>query len=90
MLYFAITPYFFFFFFQDDPKAHEKFLKITRAYEVLKDDQLRKKYDLHGEEGLKEDFQGGQHYESWSFYQEEFGKLKLFEFTGWVSKTCKF
>lgn len=57
----------------DDPKAHEKFLKITRAYEVLKDDQLRKKYDLHGEEGLKEDFQGGQHYESWSFYQEEFG-----------------
>lgn len=37
----------------DDPKAHEKFLKITRAYEVLKDDQLRKKYDLHGEEGLR-------------------------------------
>lgn len=57
----------------DDPKAHEKFLKITRAYEVLKDDNLRKKYDLHGEEGLSEDFHGGDHYESWSFYQDEFG-----------------
>ncbi|XP_048776636.2 dnaJ homolog subfamily C member 10-like [Ostrea edulis] len=57
----------------DDPTAHQNFLKITRAYEVLKDDELRKKYDLHGEEGLKEDFHGGGQYESWSFYNEEFG-----------------
>ncbi|KAK3083050.1 hypothetical protein FSP39_012593 [Pinctada imbricata] len=57
----------------DDPEAHEKFLKITRAYEVLKDEDLRKKYDEHGEEGLKEDFNGGRRYESWKFYQEEFG-----------------
>ncbi|OWF49324.1 DnaJ-like subfamily C member 10 [Mizuhopecten yessoensis] len=57
----------------DDPDAHDQFLKITRAYEVLKDDDLRKKYDTHGEEGLKEDFHGGRRYESWKFYQEEFG-----------------
>ena len=35
---------------EDD--AHEKFLKINRAYEILKDEQTRKKYDLFGEDGL--------------------------------------
>ncbi|PIK44936.1 putative dnaJ-like subfamily C member 10 [Apostichopus japonicus] len=58
----------------DDPKAHEKFVKINRAYEVLKDDDLRKKYDRFGEEGLKEDGQGQwNRYESWQFYKTEFG-----------------
>lgn len=56
----------------DDPDAHNKFLKINRAYEVLKDEDLRKKYDMHGEEGLSADFGKGK-YESWKFYQEEFG-----------------
>ncbi|KAH3752172.1 dnaJ homolog subfamily C member 10-like [Dreissena polymorpha] len=56
----------------DDPEAHNKFLKITRAYEVLKDEDLRKKYDTHGEEGLSENF-GRPKYESWQYYQEEFG-----------------
>ena len=27
---------------QEDPEAHNKFLRINRAYEVLKDDSLRK------------------------------------------------
>jgi DnaJ family protein C protein 10 len=57
---------------QDDPHAHENFLKINRAYEVLKDEELRKKYDTYGEEGLKEDHFGG-HYKSWQFYNQEFG-----------------
>ena len=35
---------------EDD--AHEKFLKLNRAYEILKDDETRKKYDLFGEDGL--------------------------------------
>ena len=35
---------------EDD--AHEKFLKINRAYEILKDEETRKKYDLFGEDGL--------------------------------------
>ncbi|KAK7113286.1 dnaJ homolog subfamily C member 10-like [Littorina saxatilis] len=57
----------------DDPEAHNKFLIITRAYEVLKDEELRKKYDLHGEEGLSEDFNRGRQYESWQYYQQNFG-----------------
>lgn len=43
-----------FFFWQDDPEAHKKFVRINRAYEVLKDEDLRKVYDLHGEKGLDE------------------------------------
>ena len=35
---------------EDD--AHEQFLKINRAYEILKDEETRKKYDLFGEDGL--------------------------------------
>lgn len=59
---------------QEDPQAHEKFVKINRAYEVLKDDELRKKYDRFGEEGLKEDGQGQwNRYQSWQFYKTEFG-----------------
>ncbi|CEF68202.1 Dnajc10 protein [Strongyloides ratti] len=41
---------------KDDPDAHTKFVKINRAYEVLKDEELRKKYDQFGEEGLDNKF----------------------------------
>ncbi|XP_028393271.1 dnaJ homolog subfamily C member 10-like [Dendronephthya gigantea] len=59
---------------KDDANAHEKFMKINRAYEVLKDEELRKKYDLYGEDGLKDDhFGGGQNYQSWHYFNEEFG-----------------
>lgn len=44
----------FLFIFQEDPDAHEKFVRLNRAYEVLKDEDLRKKYDMYGEEGLDE------------------------------------
>lgn len=59
---------------QNDPNAHENFLKINRAYEVLKDEDLRKKYDKYGEKGLEDQQQGGR-YESWHFYRYDFGKL---------------
>lgn len=36
----------------NNPNAHSDFLKINRAYEVLKDEDLRKKYDKYGEKGL--------------------------------------
>ena len=58
---------------QGDPDAHEKFLRINRAYEVLKDEDLRKKYDMYGEEGLKEDSPTGRGYQSWNFYNQDFG-----------------
>nr|XP_033802076.1 dnaJ homolog subfamily C member 10 [Geotrypetes seraphini]XP_033802077.1 dnaJ homolog subfamily C member 10 [Geotrypetes seraphini]XP_033802079.1 dnaJ homolog subfamily C member 10 [Geotrypetes seraphini] len=56
----------------NDLEAHEKFLKINRAYEVLKDEDLRKKYDKYGEKGLDDHQQGGR-YESWNFYRYDFG-----------------
>ena len=39
------------------------------------DEELRKKYDLYGEEGLKDDHFGGGHYQSWNYFNEEFGKF---------------
>ena len=45
----------------DDPEAVAKFHDINDAYEVLQDDDKRKIFDRHGEEGLKdhEKNQGG-------------------------------
>lgn len=77
------------FFLQEDPKAHEKFVKINRAYEVLKDEELRKKYDLHGEDGIKDGFNGGgQNYQSWNFYKEQFGKTFWPFRKIWLSVFC--
>ena len=60
--------------FKHDPNANENFIKINRAYEILKDDDLRKKYDLYGEKGLHDaNNQGFSQYQSWNFYQQNFG-----------------
>eukprot|EP00049_Salpingoeca_infusionum_P018432 m.357264 g.357264 ORF g.357264 m.357264 type:complete len:362 (+) comp17754_c0_seq1:279-1364(+) len=42
-----------------DEAAAAKFQDIGAAYEVLSDDEQRKVYDRHGEEGLKNNKQGG-------------------------------
>ena len=58
----------------DEEGAHENFLKITKAYEVLKDEEQRKKYDMFGEEGME----GGQkqyEYQSWNYYHDDFGMI---------------
>ena len=52
----------------DNPTAHEEFVSINRAFEVLKDHETRKKYDQYGEAGLKEDFNAGQQFHSWHHY----------------------
>ncbi|CAB3407971.1 unnamed protein product [Caenorhabditis bovis] len=58
---------------KDDPNAHAEFVKINKAYEVLKDENLRKKYDQYGEKGLEDGFNGGDNYQSWQFYNDNFG-----------------
>ncbi|KAK3753323.1 hypothetical protein QZH41_015263 [Actinostola sp. cb2023] len=57
---------------KEDPNAHESFLRVNRAYEVLKEPETRKKYDTYGEEGLKENH-FSNHYQSWNYFNEEFG-----------------
>lgn len=64
------------FVFQNDPEAHERFLKVNRAYEVLKDEDLRKKYDKYGEKGFDDHQRGGQ-YESWNYYRYDFGECHM-------------
>ncbi|XP_065183049.1 dnaJ homolog subfamily B member 11-like [Sycon ciliatum] len=43
-----------------NPEAEEKFKDLGAAYEVLSDEEQRKIYDDHGEDGLKERGRGGQ------------------------------
>jgi DnaJ family protein C protein 10 len=47
-------------------------VKINRAYEILKDEELRKKYDQFGEDGLKDQNQNQNwnQYQNWNFYQQ--------------------
>ncbi|GAA94207.1 uncharacterized protein L969DRAFT_16430 [Mixia osmundae IAM 14324] len=40
-------------------EAANKFVQVSQAYEVLSDEEQRKIYDVHGEEGLKRQQQGG-------------------------------
>lgn len=58
---------------KQDPNANEQFIKINRAYEILKDEELRKKYDAYGEDGLKDNQNQGHNYQSWNFYHQNFG-----------------
>jgi curved DNA-binding protein CbpA len=46
-------------------------VRLTKAYEVLKDAESRKKYDLYGEEGIGTSHK--QSYHSWSYYRDNFG-----------------
>ncbi|KAG8274068.1 DnaJ sub C member 10 [Homalodisca vitripennis] len=56
---------------QGDSEAHDKFVKVTRAYEVLKDPQQRKHYDLHGETTSSSWSQSQYH--SYTYYRDHFG-----------------
>lgn len=44
---------------QGNQEAHDKFLEITEAYQVLSDPEKRRRYDMYGEDGIKDSAQGG-------------------------------
>jgi len=44
---------------ENTDEAREKFKKISEAYEVLADDEKRKRYDRYGKQGVKQEFSGG-------------------------------
>jgi len=56
-----------------DPTAHDTFVEINTAYEVLKDPEMRKKYDKLGKEGLEDMQKKGDQYQDSSYYEREFG-----------------
>eukprot|EP00095_Tigriopus_kingsejongensis_P011857 maker-scaffold180_size281610-snap-gene-0.26 protein:Tk11857 transcript:maker-scaffold180_size281610-snap-gene-0.26-mRNA-1 annotation:"-like protein subfamily c member 10" len=61
-----------------EENAQEKFLKITKAYETLKDEDKRKRYDKFGEEDGEDGGNGGSKsnsrgYQSWNYYYDDFG-----------------
>lgn len=43
----------------DDPKAEEKFKEASEAYEVLRDEESRQRYDRFGHQGVNGGFGGG-------------------------------
>ena len=68
----------------DDEDAVHKFHDINEAYEVLSDEEKRKIYDQHGEEGLKNQAQnqGGSvfklvHHHLWEKYAFKYNMLLL-------------
>ncbi len=56
-------------------KSFGDYILLMVLYVVFLDEELRKKYDLYGEDGLKNDHFGGGHYQSWNYFNEEFGEF---------------
>lgn len=62
---------------QGDEKAHQKFVEIANAYEVLVDPELRRIYNQHGHEGVEQHRKGGGgnrgHHDPFDLFSRFFG-----------------
>lgn len=75
--------------FKDDEEAQANFILLSKAYETLKDPELRKHYDLYGNVKNEQAYDSKKQYQSYQYYQEDFGiydddplivTLSLFDF----------
>lgn len=57
----------------DKAAAEKKFKEITQAFEVLNDDEKRKIYDVHGEDGLRDGFGGDANFNAQDIFERFFG-----------------
>lgn len=57
---------------EDKAQCQSKFIDVSSAYEVLSDEEKRRTYDEHGEEGLKDG--GGEDAQAEQMYRQFFGK----------------
>ncbi|XP_060524130.1 dnaJ homolog subfamily C member 10-like [Cylas formicarius] len=55
---------------KEDEEAETKFVKIAKAYEILKDPTTRKQYDLYGDTEFKDK---KHNYHSYTYYRDHFG-----------------
>ncbi|KAM0792442.1 hypothetical protein ACM66B_005119 [Microbotryomycetes sp. NB124-2] len=56
-----------------DEAAREQFLLVGKAYDVLSDPEKRKIYDRYGEEGLKQQGNGGGFHDPFEMFRAAFG-----------------
>ena len=61
-----------------DKEAEKKFKEITHAFEILNDDQKRKVYDMHGEEGLQGGFDSDSGFNAQDIF-ERYHYMKITE-----------
>lgn len=59
----------------NDPAAHERFQALAQAYQVLGNEDLRKRYDAHGTQGLDVNFVDGAEFFAALFGSDRFEHL---------------
>jgi curved DNA-binding protein CbpA len=59
----------------NDPAAHERFQALAQAYQVLGNEDLRKRYDAHGTQGLDVNFVDGAEFFAALFGSDRFDHL---------------